>query len=87
MPRFGIEQGTKSDGTKKIRAVDHFSWSYAKNTHKKRKRSDMKADSVNGHYEPDVELKHDHLDDLLESARYHYELVGRVRTHLSMLAK
>ena len=36
---------------------------------------------------PDVELKHDHLDDLLKSARYHYELIGRVRTHLSMMVE
>ena len=77
MPRFGIDQGCKPDGTKKVRAVDHFSWSCAKKGGK-RKRSEMKADSINGHYEPDTEMKHDHLDDLLESARFHYELLTEV---------
>ena len=29
MPRFGIEQGFKEDGSVKVRAVDNFSWSPA----------------------------------------------------------
>ena len=27
VPRFGVEQGVKPDGSVKIRAIDHFSWS------------------------------------------------------------
>ena len=29
VPRFGIEQGFKEDGSVKVRAVDNFSWSPA----------------------------------------------------------
>ena len=28
VPRFGVEQGVKADGSMKLRAVDHFSWSH-----------------------------------------------------------
>ena len=77
VPRFGITQGLKQDGTVKVRAVDHFSWSCSSGS-KKRKRHDMKSDSVNGHYEPDVEMKHDHLDDLLASVKYHYHATQQV---------
>ena len=26
-PRFGIVQGVKADGSRKVRTIDHFSWS------------------------------------------------------------
>ena len=41
VPRFGVAQGLKQDGTAKIRAVDHFSWSCAAGR-KKRKRTEVK---------------------------------------------
>ena len=41
VPRFGVAQGLKPDGTAKIRAVDHFSWSCAAGR-KKRKRTEVK---------------------------------------------
>lgn len=77
MPRFGIDQGEKPDGTKKVRAVDHFSWSRGQKN-KKRKKSEIKSDSVNGHYVPDVGMKHDHLDDLVASMKLHYALTSQV---------
>jgi hypothetical protein len=36
----------------------------------------MKADSINGHYTPTVNITHDHLDDLLAALRMHKQLVG-----------
>ena len=78
MPRFGIEQGTKPDGSTKVRAVDHFSWSHSAGK-RKRKRSEIRAGSVNGHYNPDTDLKHDHLDDLAAAMRAHYERLSKVR--------
>ena len=78
MPRFGIFQGEKDDGTVKVRAVDDFSWSCSHGG-RKRKRSDIKSNSINGNYEPDVVMKHDHLDDLLASMRYHFSLTQQVQ--------
>lgn len=76
-PRFGVEQGVRADGTKKLRAVDHFSWSHAKGQ-KKRKRREVKFDSINGHFTADVDLKHDHLDDLLAAMKVQFESTGQV---------
>ena len=66
VPRFAVEQGTKADGSKKIRAVDHFSWSAGNQgaTKHKRTRKEMKASSVNGIAFVPEKVKHDHLDDL-----------------------
>ena len=85
MPRFGVDQGQKPDGTKKIRAVDHFSWSHVKGK-RKRKRSEIKSGSVNGHYVPDVELKHDHLDDLAAAMKLHYAMLVKVCVNTSISA-
>jgi hypothetical protein len=80
VPRFSVEQGVKPDGSVKIRAVDHFSWSApdADVVGKKRTRKEVKAQSVNGHYTVTDELSHDHLDVLLEAMRLHHETFERV---------
>ncbi len=78
-PRFGVARGTKPDGSAKVRAVDHFSWSQAEGK-KKRKRSEVKSASVNGHFAVDTPIVHDHLDDLHEAMRWQYEASGEVRT-------
>ena len=51
---------------KKIRAIDHFSWSAGNQgaTKHKRTRKEMKASSVNGIAFVPEKVKHDHLDDL-----------------------
>ena len=69
MPRFAVVQGTKHDGSMKVRAVDHFSWSakgQAATGQRKRKRSknEVKAQSVNGHTLVPEKVTHDHLDDI-----------------------
>ena len=78
VPRFGVTQGQKPDGSTKVRAVDNFSWSLTERG-KKRKRQDQKAGSVNGNFQPDVVMKHDHLDDLLASMRLHKEWTSTAR--------
>ena len=66
------------DGTKKIRPVDHLSWSCAPNRGRKRSRACAKAESINGHYTMPGEVTHDHLDDLLATMRMHFQLIGKV---------
>jgi hypothetical protein len=76
VPRFGVEQGVKQDGTKKVRAVDHFSWSQSSGQ-KKRRRRDVKSESINGHFTPEMTIKHDHLDDLLAAMRLQHDITGQ----------
>jgi hypothetical protein len=75
-PRFGVEQGVRPDGTKKLRAVDHFSWSYSAGQ-KKRKRREIKWSSINGHFTSNEAVKHDHLDDLLAAMKLQFETEGQ----------
>lgn len=77
VPRFAIEQGIRSDGSKKIRPVDHLSWSHAATSGKKRSRAAVKAESINGHYTMPSAVVHDHLDDLLATMRLHFKLIGK----------
>ena len=70
-PRFSVEQGVREDGTKKIRAVDNFSWANAPGGPKKRK-----LESVNGHTALPEKLKHDHIDDLLAAVKLFMTCVG-----------
>ena len=77
VPRFGVVQGTDHTGNLKIRAVDHFSWS-SKRGQKRRSKREMKAESVNGHFESDCTVCHDHLDDLLEAMKAHKTLFDEV---------
>ena len=79
VPRFGVEQGLKVDGSKKLRAVDHFSWSYQESGKRKRAKKEVKAASVNGHYDMPCAVEHDHLDQLLAALRMHREVVGEAR--------
>ena len=82
-PRFSVEQGVREDGTKKIRAVDNFSWANAPGGPKKRK-----LESVNGHTSIPEKLKHDHIDDLLAAVklflRWAALLWGAFALHASM---
>ncbi len=57
-----ICQCGRVDGTIKVRPVDHFSWSAAGRSAKKRKLG-----SVNGQTEVLEALSHNHLDDLVEA--------------------
>ena len=43
VPRFGVEQGVREDGSVKIRSVDHFSWSCKGMGSRKRTRRQMKV--------------------------------------------
>ena len=77
VPRFAVEQGLRPDGSMKICAVDHFSWS-ASYTGKRRSRRTTKQHSVNGHYTMPGNVRHDHLDDLLAAMRLWWEMLGQV---------
>ena len=77
-PRFGVCQ-EKSDGTRKCRAVDNFSWSpgnpkYWQGNSKKR----QKVDSVNGATFTAEKMHHDTLDALVDAMRMHVKLCGTV---------
>ena len=61
-PSFGIEQGTRPDGSVKVRPVDHYSW-HAGHRRSKRRR---KTASVNGHCLLTEKLTHDHVDDIVD---------------------
>ena len=77
VPRFGVAQGIRQDGTKKVRAIDNFSWA-PKTMKGKRTRKEMKADSINGHYAVPIDIKHDHLDMLHTAMRCHHDHFGKV---------
>ena len=68
-------QGLKEDGSVKLRAVDHMSWSHGPSKRRRTKKA-VKAESVNGHYTPTAKITHDHLDDLLAAMRMHKRPVG-----------
>ena len=95
VPRFGVAQGLKPDGSAKIRAVDHFSWSCTSGQ-KKRKRAEVKQvplmpqcictrlpcqlqASVNGHWTMPANLHHEHVDHLLVAMRRHMEAFSEAR--------
>lgn len=66
-PRFAVSQA-RPDGSVKLRAVDHFSWSDKKG----------KAGSVNGCAAPAEKLKHDTLDALADAMCLFVERVQEV---------
>ena len=76
VPRFGVAQGVRENGTVKVRAVDNFSWSCSKGV-KRRKRRDVKRDSINGQFGMEHCIRHDHLDMLLVAMRLCVELTGQ----------
>ena len=69
-PRFSVEQGTNNAGKRKIRAVDHLSWSATGGSRKK-----MKLDSINGQCFPTEKLSHDHLDIMMAAVKLFIEYV------------
>ena len=82
VPRFAVEQGTKEDGSRKLRAVDHMSWAARSTSGGKRKRSEAKKWSTNGCTSIPERIRHDHLDFVEESGRLFHETTGEVRAHL-----
>lgn len=78
MPRFGVAQGTHEDGSIKIRAVDHMSWSACGAQKRRRTKNEIKADSVNGSCTIPGQMKHDHLDKLLELLKCCKQGIGEV---------
>ena len=51
VPRFAVHQGTRKDGSAKIRPVDHLSWSHEPVKGRKRTKAMMKEASINGHFD------------------------------------
>jgi len=78
VPRFGVEQGLKPDGSIKLRAVDHMSWSAAQGQKRKRSRNQIKEHSINGHCSVPAKVSHDHLDSLLQLLRVVFAKTGVV---------
>ena len=78
VPRFAVEQGMREDGTVKVRPVDNFSWSQRGATAGKRKRAEIKAASINGHFALPATVSHDHLDDLFASMKLFKQQTGEV---------
>ena len=68
--RFPVDQGLKKNGERKIRAVDHFSYSSVKASSRKRK-----LESVKGHCVATEKLSHDHLDSLFDVTRLFLQYV------------
>lgn len=64
-PRFVVEQ-TKEDGSRKLRSIDHFSWSADRQG---------KAGSVNGHVSPAEKMRHHTLENLADSMREFHALI------------
>ena len=77
-PRLSVDQGIRDDGTRKVRAVDHFSWANSPGSPKKRKQ-----DSVNGFTVLPEKMRHDHVDDLLEAVKLFLTYVSLSITYLS----
>ena len=78
VPRFGVEQGLKPDGSVKIRAVDHFSSSASHGKKRKRSKKQIKEHSINGHCVLPAKVSHDHLDSLLQLLRVVFAMTGAV---------
>ena len=80
-PRFAVEQ-LKEDGSTKVRAIDHLSWSpgwrsEASPTERPTKRA-RKEESVNGHTAPAEKMHHDTLNTLEHTMRMFVEETGQV---------
>ena len=80
-PRFGVEQ-EKEDGSTKVRAIDHLSWSPSTLTDDgvecRPTKKARKAASVNGHTAQREKMRHDTLDMLALTMRRHFEKFGGV---------
>ena len=69
VPRFGVEQGLREDGSVKIRPVDHMSWSARGSSKRRRTKKVVKAESINGFCTVGEQMSHDHLDKLVALLR------------------
>lgn len=78
VPRFGIEQGVKKDGSIKVRAVDNFSWIAPDADVPQQTRRQCKLASLNGCTSVPERIQHDHLDDLLGSVHHAKSLFGEL---------
>ena len=67
--------GTKESGKRFFSVVMFVEWHFIYSCYQ------IKAASVNGHYEVDCCIQHDHLDDLLEAMRLQHRLIHEV-THV-----
>ena len=67
VPGIGVQQGVKSDGKTKVRAVYNFSWCspWPGEATKRISFMEGKARSINGCTCPPEKLSHDHPDDLI----------------------
>jgi len=75
-PRFGVDQ-EKEDGTVKVRAIDHLSWSPSTQVEDERpSKRRRKEASVNGHITASEKLHHDTLDVLALAMRKYVEQLG-----------
>ena len=54
-----------------------MSFSHAGGQKRKWSKKEMKADSINGHYQLPFTMKHDHLDDLMAAMRLHRDMFGQ----------
>ena len=79
-PRFAVVQGEKEDGTPKVRAIDHLSWSAPQDgvPMRERTRKRQKLGSVNGHVSMPEQIQHEHLDDLFAATRVFMDSVGEL---------
>ena len=73
-PRFGVEQ-LKEDGSKKLRPVDHMSWSPGEPELKQTKKQ-LKANSINGYTWPQEKMRPDTLDKFIGVLKTFVAVVG-----------
>ena len=73
-PRFGVEQ-LKEDGSKKLRPVDHMSWSPGEPEMKQTKKQ-LKANSINGYTWPQEKMRPDTLDKFINVLKTFVAVVG-----------
>ncbi len=80
-PRFGVEQ-EKKDGSTKLRAIDHLSWSPSTadgaGMERRPTKKARKEASVNGYTAPAEKISHDTLDALAAALCKYVEVVGSV---------
>ena len=80
-PRFGAEK-VREDGSKKLRAIDHLSWSPGCASEggavQRPSKKARKEHSVNGHTMASEKMRHDTLDVLAATLRKFVDVVGHV---------
>ena len=76
--RFSVAQGVREDGSTKVRAVDHFSWSAPLEGETGWSKRRRKESSVNGCTLLPEAVHHDHIDDLAVVMRRFREVCGEI---------